>query len=407
MLKNKNILIIIGGGISAYKSLDLIRLLKKNSYNVKTILTESGKEFVTPLSLSSLSGDKTYQKLFENSDDKIDHISLSRWSDLVIVMPATANFLSKLSHGKADDLATATILASDKDIFLVPAMNVRMWVHPATQENYKTLKGFGYNFVGPEKGEMACGEYGDGKMSSPRQILKEIQLYFKNSYFLKDKKLKALVTTGPTREYIDKVRYVSNNSSGKQGYELAKSLHRSGVDTTLVMGPTNLDPIKNLKIIKVKTANEMLNAVKSLLPVDIAICAAAVSDFKPKKTFKGKIKKNDDKIDKLELEKNPDILEFLGKNNRNRPKLVVGFAAEVENVILNAKNKLISKNCDWIVANDVSKADTGFDVDNNKVILLDKNGEKINIDKNKKNFIAAKITDKILKNFLMNKEELN
>ncbi len=407
MLKNKNILIIIGGGISAYKSLDLIRLLKKNSYNVKTILTESGKEFVTPLSLSSLSGDKTYQKLFENSDDKIDHISLSRWSDLVIVMPATANFLSKLSHGKADDLATATILASDKDIFLVPAMNVRMWVHPATQENYKTLKGFGYNFIGPEKGEMACGEYGDGKMSSPRQILKEIQLYFKNSYFLKDKKLKALVTTGPTREYIDKVRYVSNNSSGKQGYELAKSLHRSGVDTTLVMGPTNLDPIKNLKIIKVKTANEMLNAVKSLLPVDIAICAAAVSDFKPKKTFKGKIKKNDDKIDKLELEKNPDILEFLGKNNRNRPKLVVGFAAEVENVILNAKNKLISKNCDWIVANDVSKADTGFDVDNNKVILLDKNGEKINIDKNKKNFIAAKITDKILKNFLMNKEELN
>ena len=407
MLKNKNILIIIGGGISAYKSLDLIRLLKKNSYNVKTILTESGKEFVTPLSLSSLSGDKTYQKLFENSDDKIDHISLSRWSDLVIVMPATANFLSKLSHGKADDLATATILASDKDIFLVPAMNVRMWVHPATQENYKTLKGFGYNFVGPEKGEMACGEYGEGKMSSPRQILKEIQLYFKNSYFLKDKKLKALVTTGPTREYIDKVRYVSNNSSGKQGYELAKSLHRSGVDTTLVMGPTNLDPIKNLKIIKVKTANEMLNAVKSLLPVDIAICAAAVSDFKPKKTFKGKIKKNDDKIDKLELEKNPDILEFLGKNNRNRPKLVVGFAAEVENVILNAKNKLISKNCDWIVANDVSKADTGFDVDNNKVILLDKNGEKINIDKNKKNFIAAKITDKILKNFLMNKEELN
>ena len=322
-------------------------------------------------------------------------------------MPATANFLSKLSHGKADDLATATILASDKDIFLVPAMNVRMWVHPATQENYKTLKGFGYNFIGPEKGEMACGEYGDGKMSSPRQILKEIQLYFKNSYFLKDKKLKALVTTGPTREYIDKVRYVSNNSSGKQGYELAKSLHRSGVDTTLVMGPTNLDPIKNLKIIKVKTANEMLNAVKSLLPVDIAICAAAVSDFKPKKTFKGKIKKNDDKIDKLELEKNPDILEFLGKNNRNRPKLVVGFAAEVENVILNAKNKLISKNCDWIVANDVSKADTGFDVDNNKVILLDKNGEKINIDKNKKNFIAAKITDKILKNFLMNKEELN
>ena len=407
MLKNKNILIIIGGGISAYKSLDLIRLLKKNSYNVKTILTESGKEFVTPLSLSSLSGDKTYQKLFENSDDKIDHISLSRWSDLVIVMPATANFLSKLSHGKADDLATATILASDKDIFLVPAMNVRMWVHPATQENYKTLKGFGYNFIGPEKGKMACGEYGDGKMSSPRQILKEIQLYFKNSYFLKDKKLKALVTTGPTREYIDKVRYVSNNSSGKQGYELAKSLHRSGVDTTLVMGPTNLDPIKNLKIIKVKTANEMLNAVKSLLPVDIAICAAAVSDFKPKKTFKGKIKKNDDKIDKLELEKNPDILEFLGKNNRNRPKLVVGFAAEVENVILNAKNKLISKNCDWIVANDVSKADTGFDVDNNKVILLDKNGEKINIDKNKKNFIAAKITDKILKNFLMNKEELN
>ena len=234
-LKNKKILIIIGGGIAAYKSLDLIRLLKKNKANIKTILTRSGKEFVTPLSLTTLTGTKTFENIFDiETESAIDHIALSRWADIIIIMPTTANFMSKLSIGKAEDLASTVLLAADKDILLVPAMNVRMWLHKATQTNLKILQDFGYLFIGPEKGEMACGEFGEGKMSSPRQIFAYLKNYFDRKNIVKDKNLKALVTTGPTREYIDPVRYISNESSGKQGYEIAIALNKLGVKTTLI-----------------------------------------------------------------------------------------------------------------------------------------------------------------------------
>ena len=292
-LKNKKILIIVGGGISAYKSLDLIRLLKKNSAQIKTILTKSGKEFVTALSLTSLTKSKVYEDIFDKNDEaEIDHIALSRWADLVIVLPTTANFMTKLSIGKAEDLATTVILASNKDILLVPAMNVRMWLHKATQKNCSILKDYGYKFIGPEKGEMACGEYGEGKMSSPRQILIYLKNYFDNKDIVKEKNFSALVTTGPTKEYLDPVRYISNESSGKQGYELALALNKLGIKTTLVAGPSNLNFSKDLKVKKVVSAKEMFSEVKNLLPVDIAICAAAVADFTPVKKSKQKIKKD-------------------------------------------------------------------------------------------------------------------
>ena len=250
--KNKKILLVIGGGISAYKSLDLIRFLKKDSFEIKTVLTRSGKQFVTPLSLVSLSGGKVYENLFDKENEaEINHIALSRWADLILVVPATANLISKLSQGKADDLASTLMLASNKDIILVPAMNVRMWRHKATQENCKKLLTFGHKFLGPTEGQMACGEFGKGKMLSPKKIFKEIKDYFYKRDIVKNKKFKALVTTGPTREYLDPVRFISNESSGKQGYEIALALKRMGVKTTLIAGPSNLQIEKGLKIVLV------------------------------------------------------------------------------------------------------------------------------------------------------------
>ena len=264
-LKNKKILVIIGGGIAAYKSLDLIRLLKKNNVDVKTILTKSGKEFVTPLSLSTLTKSKTFENMFDSDTEaEIDHIALSRWADIIIVMPTTANFMSKLSIGKAEDLASTVLLAADKDILLVPAMNVRMWLHKATQTNLKILQDFGYLFLGPEKGEMACGEYGEGKMSSPRQIYAYLKNYFNKRDIVKGRSFKALVTAGPTREYIDPVRYISNESSGKQGYEIAIALNKLGIQTTLISGPSNLISPKGVKVKKIVSAEQMLNEVKKL-----------------------------------------------------------------------------------------------------------------------------------------------
>ena len=320
-------------------------------------------------------------------------------------MPATANFLSKLKSGRAEDLATTVILASNKDIVLVPAMNVRMWLHKATQENFKALVGYGYKFIGPTSGEMACGEYGEGKMSSPRQIFSYLTTYFKNKNFLKRKNLSALVTSGPTREYIDPVRYISNESSGKQGYEIALALSKFGVKTTLIAGPSVTNTHKGLKIKKVKTADQMLSEVKKLLPVDIAICAAAVSDFKPKFTNKNKVKK--DEIGSIKLKKNIDILNYLGKNNKLRPKIVVGFSAETENLIKNSIIKLREKYCDFIIANDVSKKDTGFNVDYNKVSFIDKKGNVETILRNKKSYIASIIVKKIVDNFLINDKNIN
>ncbi len=407
-LKNKKILIIIGGGIAAYKSLDLIRLLKKNNNEIRAILTKSGKEFVTPLSITTLTGNKTFEDIFDkNSEAEIDHISLSRWADLIVVLPTTANFMTKLTLGKAEDLATTVILASNKDILLVPAMNVRMWVHKATQKNVKSLLDYGYLFLGPEKGEMACGEYGEGKMSSPRQIYSYLENYFNKRNYVKKKKFKALVTAGPTREYIDPVRYISNESSGKQGYEIALALNKIGINTKLIIGPSNLSGFTELNTKKIETGDEMFEEVKKSLPVDIAVCAAAVSDFKPSKKKKNKIKKDQESFKSIKLEKNKDILEYLSKNNKHRPKLVVGFSAETENLSENSVLKMRKKNCDLIIANDVSKKNSGFNSDYNKVLIIDNSGNIKSIKKNKKSFIANKIAEVILDKLLVNDRYFN
>ena len=383
-------------------------MLKKNGAKIKTILTKSGKKFVTPLSITTLTKNKTFEDIFDqNSEAKIDHIALSRWADLIIVMPTTANFMAKLSVGRAEDLATTVILASNKDILLAPAMNVRMWIHKATQKNLKILQDYGYYFVGPEKGEMACGEFGEGKMSSPRQIYSYLKKYFEYRNIIKKKRLKALVTTGPTREYLDPIRYISNESSGKQGYEIALALDRLGVKTKLITGPTHLASPKRLNVKKIVSGKEMLKEVKKTLPVDVAICAAAVSDYKPVSKSANKIKKNKINLDVIKLEKNPDILEFLSKNNRNRPKIVVGFSAETENIIENSKNKIKEKYCDLILANDVSKKEFGFNSDYNKVFLINRNGKIKSIPKNKKSYIANILAKIILNKLLINDKSIN
>jgi len=390
-LINKKILLIICGGISAYKSLELIRLLKKQGTQIKTILTKSAKEFVTPLSVASLSQEKVYDDLFKaENESEMDHISLSRWADLIVVAPATANTISKLSSGSSDDLASTVILASNKDIFLTPAMNVRMWEHPSTKENLKKLKSYGYKIIGPEIGDMACGEFGEGKMTQPQEILKEIQNYF--NQLNKYKKFKALVTAGPTYEYIDPVRFITNKSSGKQGFALAKSLAKKGFETTLISGPTNLKIDKNINLIEVETADEMFKATQNNLPTDVAIFSAAVADFKVKEQKSEKIKKQE--YMNLNLEKNVDILNYISNHNSLRPKLVIGFAAETNNIQKNAKKKLIEKNCDWVIANDVSNKSIGFNSDFNEVSIFYKNK---NID-DEKLFIKKKseIADEII-----------
>ena len=394
-LLEKKILLIICGGISAYKSLEIIRSLKKKGAKVKTILTKSAKEFVTPLSVSSLSKEKVYDDLFNAENEaEMDHISLSRWSDVILVAPATANTISKLSTGSSDDLASTVMIASDKDIFLTPAMNVRMWEHPSTKENLQKLKSFGYQIIVPETGDMACGEYGQGKMTEPNEIIKKIDYYFIN--LSKNKKLKALVTAGPTREYIDPVRFITNRSSGKQGFELARSLSKKGFETTLISGPTNLIAEKDINFIKVETADQMFKATQNSLPADVAIFSAAVGDFKIKEKNKNKIKKED--YINLNLEKNVDIINYVSNHNSLRPKLVIGFAAETNNLKNNARKKLIEKNCDWIIANDISNKSIGFDSDFNEVTIFYKDKE-INEEKltmKKKSEISDEIIDKVI-----------
>jgi phosphopantothenoylcysteine decarboxylase / phosphopantothenate---cysteine ligase len=395
-LSQKKILLIICGGISAYKSLELIRLLKRQSAKIKTILTKSAKEFVTPLSVASLSQEKVYDNLFNAENEaEMDHISLSRWADIILVAPATANTISKLSTGSSDDLASTVILASDKDIFLTPAMNVRMWEHPSTKQNLNKLKSYGYKIIGPEIGDMACGEFGEGKMTDPNDIFKTVERYF--SELNKNRKLKALVTAGPTREYIDPVRFITNRSSGKQGYALAESLARRGFQTTLISGPTNLQISNNINLIKVETADEMLKATQENLPADVAIFSAAVADFKMKEKKNEKMKKHG--YLNLELEENIDILNYISKHNSLRPKLVIGFAAETNNIQDNAKKKLVEKNCDWIVANDVSNNSIGFDSDFNEVSIFYKDKEIKNekLTLKKKSEISEEMTDRVVK----------
>jgi phosphopantothenoylcysteine decarboxylase / phosphopantothenate---cysteine ligase len=394
-LLEKKILLIICGGISAYKSLEIIRSLKKKGAEVKTILTKSAKEFVTPLSITSLSQNKVYDDMFSvENETEMDHISLSRWSDLILVAPATANTISKLTTGSTNDLASTVILASDKNIFLAPAMNVRMWEHPSTKENLNKLSQFGYKIIGPEIGEMACGEFGEGKMTEPEEIIKQIENYFLSKK--NNKKFKALVTAGPTHEYIDPVRFITNKSSGKQGYELAKSLTKKGFQTTLISGPTNLKVDKNINLIKVQTADEMFKATQDSLPVDVAIFSAAVADFKVKEQKKEKIKKEN--ILNLNLEKNIDILNYISNHNSKRPKLVIGFAAETINLEKNSKKKLSEKNCDWIIANNVSNKRIGFDSDFNEVKIFYKNkdikNETLHI--KKKSEISDQIVDRVV-----------
>ena len=392
-IENKKILLIICGGISAYKSLEIIRLLKKQGATVKSILTQSAKKFVTPLSVASLSQEKVYDDLFSHENEsEMDHISLSRWSDLILVAPATANTISKLSTGSSDNLASTVILASDKKIFLVPAMNVRMWEHPSTKENLQKLKNFGYQIIGPEIGDMACGEYGQGKMTEPQEIINNIEQYFFSSK--KHKKFKALVTAGPTHEYIDPVRFISNRSSGKQGYEIVKSLVKNGFETTLISGPTNLDPIPGINQINVNSSDEMFNAVLNSLPTDVAIFSAAVSDFKIKNKEEYKIKKKES-MD-LILEKNIDILSHISKHNSLRPKMVIGFAAETNNLNEYAKKKLSEKNCDWIIANDVSDNTIGFGSDFNEVSIYYKNMKYEKLPKMKKSLLADNIVKKVI-----------
>tara|TARA_B100001123_G_scaffold343756_1_gene390470 strand:+ start:42 stop:1250 length:1209 start_codon:yes stop_codon:yes gene_type:complete len=397
-LKNKKILLIIGGGIAAYKSLDLIRLLKKHECVVKVVLTASGKKFITPLSIASLSQNKVYQDIFDSEKEaEMDHISLSRWCDIILFAPITANSISKLASGKADDLASTLILASNKQVVLAPAMNVRMWNHKSTQMNFDKLLDFGYLNIGPIIGEMACGEYGEGVMASPDEIFKFIKEYFAERNLVKNLNLKALVTAGPTKEYLDPIRFITNNSSGKQGYEIARSLAKYGVDTTLISGPSNLKKPENVNIIRVETTDQMFEETKKILPVDIAVCAAAVSDFKPEKYEKNKIKR--DTIN-LNLKRNIDILEFLSKNNQQRPKLVVGFSAETQNLEEFSRKKIHKKYCDWIVANNVSNPEIGFGSDYNEVSIIMKSGGLQKLEKNKKSYVANTLVNKIINHFV-------
>jgi len=392
-LNNKKILLIICGGIAAYKSLEIIRLLKKSGSIIKTILTKSGAKFVTPLSITSLSQSKVYQDLFSIEDEsEMDHISLSRWADLILIAPATASKISKLANGNSDDLASTVALASNKRIFIAPAMNVRMWCHLSTRQNIAKLKTYNYRLVGPEIGDMACGEYGEGKMSEPKKIINELEKYFENLKI--SNKLKAIVTAGPTNEYIDPVRYITNKSSGKQGYEIAKSLSKKGFDTTLISGPTNLEINDDINLIKVETAEEMFQATLNNLPADVAIFSAAVGDYKVKETSKLKIKKQD-KLN-LELEKNVDILNYVSNHNSLRPKLVIGFAAETNNLENYANKKLNEKNCDWIIANDVSNMKIGFQSDYNEVSIFYKDNKSDKLKYKPKSEISDELVEKII-----------
>ncbi len=394
-LTNKKILFIICGGVSAYKSLETIRLFRKNKAEIKTIITKSAKEFITPLSVVSLSQGKVYDDLFNvENETEMDHIALSRWADVILVAPATANTISKLSQGSSEDLASTVILASNKQVFLVPAMNVRMWEHMSTKNNLKILKNYGYKFIGPTIGDMACGEYGEGKMSEPTEIFDKIRNFL--SITGKNKKIKAIVTAGPTNEYIDPVRFITNKSSGKQGYEIAKSLSKRGFNTTLISGPTNLSIDENINLIKVETAEEMFKAIQKSLPADIAIFSAAVSDFKINEKSNNKIKKKENIV--LKLEKNIDILNYVSNHNSMRPKLVIGFAAETSNLDKNALSKLTNKNCDWIIANDVSKKNMGFNSDYNEVTIHYKStkNKKEKLSLRKKSQISEEIVDRIV-----------
>jgi phosphopantothenoylcysteine decarboxylase/phosphopantothenate--cysteine ligase len=352
MLAGKHILLIIGGGIAAFKSLDLIRRLRERGATVTPVLTKAGEEFVTPLSVSALSGNKLYRDLFDLGDEaEMGHIQLSRVADLVVVAPVTADLMAKMAQGMANDLASTLLLATDTPVMIAPAMNVRMWEHAATQRNLTTLGGDGIEVVGPNEGDMACGEFGPGRMSEPLEIVAAIEAHFGEGP-LQGKRL--LVTSGPTHEPIDPVRYIANRSSGAQGAAIASALAKLGAHVVFVTGPADVAPPTDVEVIKVQTAQQMLEAVQASLPVDGAVFAAAVADWRVSSASDRKLKKTKDGLPVLEFAENPDILKTVAQMKKGRPKLVVGFAAETNDVIENATAKRLRKGCDWIVANDVS-----------------------------------------------------
>lgn len=352
MLANKHILLVVGGGIAAFKSLDLVRRLREQGAQVTPVLTKAGSEFVTPLSLSALSAAKVYQDLFNLTDEaEMGHIELSRAADLVVVAPATADLMAKMVGGLANDLASTVLLATDKRVLIAPSMNVRMWNHPATQRNLATLQGDDILVVGPNEGDMACGEYGPGRMAEVPEIVAAIDGALADGP-LRGKHV--LVTSGPTHEPIDPVRYVANRSSGAQGTAIASALAALGADVTFVTGPADVPPPMDVTVIKVQTANEMLDAVTAARSADAAVFAAAVADWHVANAGESKIKKDGSGLPKLDFAENPDILATVAQMKKGRPKLVVGFAAETDDVIANATAKRLRKQCDWIVANDVS-----------------------------------------------------
>ncbi len=372
-MRSQQILLIIGGGIAAYKSLELIRLLARDGLGVRTILTRAGGEFVTPLSLAALSHAPVHRDLFSLTDEaQMGHIELSRAADLVVVAPATADLMAKAATGQADDLATTTLLATDKPVLMAPAMNVRMWQHPATQRNLARLKADGVSFVGPEDGTMACGEFGPGRMAEPPAILEAIRSLIGNSGQLKG--IRALVTAGPTHEPLDPVRYIANRSSGRQGYAIARALVAAGAQTTLISGPVNLPAVAGTHLVTVETAAQMLTATEEALPVDVAIFCAAVADWRAESVADQKIKKTGSPPT-LRLAANPDILATIAKGPR-RPRLVIGFAAETEAVLAHGRDKLAKKGCDWILANDVSPASGVMGGTHNRVHLLSADGDE-------------------------------
>jgi phosphopantothenoylcysteine decarboxylase/phosphopantothenate--cysteine ligase len=374
-VQGKRILLIVGGGIAAYKSLELVRRLKERGAAVRAILTRGGAEFVTPLSLSVLTEEKVFTDLFDLKDEaEIGHIRLSREADLVVVAPATADLLAKMAHGIASDLATAVLLATDKTVLAAPAMNVRMWQHPATRRNMAMLRTDGIVFVGPEEGEMACGEYGPGRMAEPGTILEAVTglLGAKVAGPLSGRHV--LVTSGPTQEPIDPVRYIANRSSGKQGHALARAAAALGAEVTLISGPVALPDPQGVRVVKVETAHEMLAATLEALPADIAICAAAVADWRAADESPHKLKKQNLVEAELKLALNPDILATISQPGPRRPRLVIGFAAETENLIGNATAKRRSKGADWIVANDVWPGTGAMGGDNTQIHLVTESG---------------------------------
>jgi phosphopantothenoylcysteine decarboxylase/phosphopantothenate--cysteine ligase len=403
-------LLIVCGGIAAYKTLELIRRLREQGASVRCILTRGGAQFVTPLSLAALSGDKVYDDLFSLTDEaEMGHIELSRDADLLVVVPATADILAKMTAGIADDLATTALLATDKPVLVAPAMNVRMWEHPATRANVAVLESRGVLRVGPGVGDMACGEFGEGRMAEPAEILGAIETFFRGDAAsvtpsagspAKARPLegrKALVTSGPTHEAIDPVRYIANRSSGKQGHAIARALAGLGADTTLVSGPTSLaDPV-GISVIHVESAREMLDACQQVLPVDVAVCAAAVSDWRTAEEAGQKLKKNGAGPPTLSLTENPDILKTLGEAGNLRPGLVVGFAAETEKVVEHAKAKRDKKGADWILANDVSPATGTFGGDANVIHLIDETGVE-DWPRMSKEEVARRLAERIAEN---------